>query len=93
MGNLARIGGAAASVIALVVGLLGLVHSWPQWLLVALGTLGLIAIVFQFFWEHRSPGDQRTTFVRQKQKGGPGSQNWQVGRDLRFDGGAGDRRD
>ena len=92
MGNVARVGGAAASVVALVVGLLGLVHSWPQWLLISLGAVGLIAIVFQFFWERRSPGNQRTIVVRQKQQGGPGSQNWQAGRDLRFDGGAGDRR-
>jgi sugar phosphate permease len=92
MGNLARIGGAAASAIALVVGLLGLVHSWPQWVLISLGVAGLVAIVFQFFWERRdNPGEQGVNIARQHQRSGAGSQNWQAGRDLRFEGGAGDR--
>ncbi|WP_333894120.1 hypothetical protein [Mycolicibacterium gadium] len=32
------------------------------------------------------------TVVRQKQQGGAGSQNWQAGRDIRFHGGSGERR-
>jgi hypothetical protein len=92
MGDLARVGGAVASVVALVVGLLGLVDSWPRWLLIALGVAGLVGIIFEFFWARRSGGEQRVINVRQKQKGGAGSQNWQAGRDIRV-GGMGDRRE
>jgi hypothetical protein len=92
MSILARIGGAAASAIALVVGLLGLVHSWPQWLLISLGAAGLVGIVLQFFWKRRNSSvEQGVRVARQDQRGGAGSQNWQAGRDLRFEGGAGDR--
>jgi hypothetical protein len=97
MGNVARVGGAIASVIALAVGLLGLVPSWPKWLLIALGVAGLIAIVVQFFWERRGArasaaadaGGQQVGDVRQTQTGGPSSQNWQAGRDIRVEGGMG----
>ncbi len=97
MGNVARIGGAVASAISLAAGLLGLVSSWPKWLLIALGVAGLVAIVVQFFWERRSArasavadaGGQQVGDVRQTQTGGPNSQNWQAGRDIRVDGGMG----
>jgi len=92
--NLARIGGAGASVIALVVGLLGLVDSWPRWLLIVLGVASLVGITFQFFWERRGGGEQRVTNVKQSQKGGKGSQNFQAGRDITYNNGrsGGDRQ-
>jgi hypothetical protein len=85
-----RIGGAVASVVVLVIGLLGLVPSWPRWLLVVLGVVGLIAICVQFFWARRRKNGVPT--VRQSQTGGSGSRNIQAGRDLRLDGGMGDRQ-
>lgn len=101
MGYVASIGGAIASVIALAVGLLGLVHSWPKWLLIGLGAAGLIAIVVQFFCQRhdahaRPPANackQRAVDVQQTQKGGASSQNWQAGRDIRVDGGTGDLKE
>lgn len=91
MVNSARIGGAVASLVALVVGLLGLVPTWPRWILVVLGVIGLIAILVQFFWDRRRAKGNVPT-VRQSQTGGAGSRNAQAGRDLRLDGGMGDRR-
>ena len=80
--NLARIGGAGASAVALVVGLLGIVHSSPRWLLIVLGLAGLVGITLQFFWERRGNGKQTVTNVKQSQEAGPGSQNFQAGRDI-----------
>ena len=93
MSNPARIGGAVASSIPLVVGLLGLVDSWPRWFLIGLGVAGLVAIGVQFFWERRRSGEQGVIDVRQSQKGGPGSQNYQAGRDIRVEGGMGNRQE
>jgi hypothetical protein len=93
MSNPARIGGALTSVVALTVGLLGLVHSWPQWLLVALGALGLVGLALEYLWEYRRPSDGGAITIRQNQKGGPGSRNYQAGRDVRFNGGADARQD
>ncbi len=90
MTGLARFGGAAASVITLVVGLLGLVPSWPRWVLIALGVAGIIAIAVQFFWD-RQRGGKQSPNVRQSQRGGAGSRNLQAGGDIRLDGGMGDR--
>ena len=90
MSILARIGGAVASVAALTVGLLGLVHSWPKWLLIALGVAGLVGITFQFFWARRDRGAQSVVNVRQNQNSGPSSQNWQAGGDIRVNGGTDD---
>lgn len=92
MAGLARIGGAVASVVVLVVALLGLVPSSPRWLLITLGVIGLIAILVQFFWDRRRR-EERGHNVRQSQKGGASSRNLQAGRDIRLDGGMGDRRE
>jgi hypothetical protein len=80
--NLARIGSATASTVALATGLLGLVQSWPRWLLIGLGVAGLIGIALQFFWERRGGSEQPPGPVTQSQAGGPGSRNLQAGRDI-----------
>ncbi len=78
-GNLARLGGALISVVALVIGVLDLVHIWPQWVWIALGVAGLVGIAIQFFWERHSGAERQVTEVKQSQRGGRGSQNFQTG--------------
>jgi hypothetical protein len=51
---------------------------------IGLGVVGLIAIVGQFFWEHRGDDEQPAPRVKQRQKGGRKSRNYQAGRDIRL---------
>jgi len=80
--NLARFGGALFSVVALVIGVLGLVHIWPRWVWIALGVAGLVGIAIQFFWERHNSDGPRVTEVKQSQRVGPWSQNRQAGQDI-----------
>lgn len=85
----ARAAAAVVSVVALAIGVLGLVDSWPRWVWIGQGVVGLIAITVQFVWERRSGGDGQPPTVNQTQVGGVGSTNFQAGRDITYTKGSG----
>jgi hypothetical protein len=82
--SLGRISGALAAIVALTVGVLGIVHIWPRWVWITLGIAGIVFIIGQFAWERRSGGTAGTVKVKQSQTGGHGSTNFQAGRDINY---------
>lgn len=84
-----RISGALASVVALTIGVLGLIPVCPRWLWISLALAGLSLIVAQFVFERRSEERLYRGGIRQRQQGGARSQNLQAARDINYNGGSG----
>lgn len=84
-----RISGALASVVALAIGVLGLVPVCPRWIWITLALAGLSLILAQFIFERRSDERLNKRGICQRQHGGAGSQNLQAARDINFNGGPG----
>jgi flagellar biosynthesis component FlhA len=81
--TIGRIFASLAAIVALAVGILGLVPICPTWVWITLGALGLVLIVGQYIWEtqgRESEGAPRR--VKQSQDGGRKSTNNQAGRDI-----------
>jgi hypothetical protein len=78
-----RICGSLAAIVALTVGILGLVPICPKWVWITLGALGFVLIVGQYVWETQGrDSDGMPQRVKQKQEGGRKSTNNQAGRDI-----------
>ncbi|WP_164478804.1 hypothetical protein [Mycolicibacterium stellerae] len=86
--NLSRVGGAAAGAIAILFGVLDLLEKVPPpWIPISLGAVAVAGVIADYFVESRqeasSSKPSTTTRIKQKQKSGNSSQNFQAGRDIK----------
>lgn len=89
---LPSIGGAIVSIIGIALGLVPLFGTWPGWLLVGVGVVGLVGVALQAVRTSRRSDQASGTSVRQKQRSGANSRNVQAGGNVRIDGGLGDQK-
>ncbi len=77
--QLGRVGGASAGTIAIVFGVLELLHKTPPaWVVLTLGAAAILGVVADYLWEQRG-GDKSA--VKQTQRIGRNSVGMQAGRD------------
>ncbi|MEV0360300.1 hypothetical protein AB0H71_30020 [Nocardia sp. NPDC050697] len=71
------------AIVALVIGMVPFIDSWPRWVFVAVGVIALIASVMTFPWgiggSSSDAGQSKRIRIRQTQKGGDNSTQTQVG--------------
>ncbi|WP_194836086.1 hypothetical protein [Nocardia sp. XZ_19_369] len=89
------IGGAIFGIVSITIGLLDIFDGWPNWVLITLGTLALVAVAFITYGELMSSGssDQPTNRdVRMTQTAGERSRQIQAQGDVYVEGGMGDEK-